>query len=388
MAGRSLGLIAGIAALTAVALPTARAQTVTVTGAQRTTALASHLRSTSTGTLHLKGTLGSTVGLTMTGAFSVGHTTNLSWDLPAVTSVHVAGYWQTVERISYAFNIAPDSSQDVVINGAPVHRVAWKAPPANTALQVSEYLQIQVRSKVGHFHSKAHFPLKSVPGYASPFLATTPATQLPASAQKLVSKLAHGKHSERRVVVAITNWVASHTRYAYTSLNSAAEVLTRHAGTCEGYTNLTIAMLRSLGIPAQASYGWVTATPIELRDGRGRETIQWSRPGSGTELHAWLNVYFPRSGWVPFDPQLEKFFIDPRHILIKTAVDASNMTMGAWSADGGNGSVTGRNLSNGYPLIVPGTGQGSSTTVHTIDSFRASVGSMVNDVSRVVLFSR
>jgi hypothetical protein len=386
MAGRSFGLIAGITALTAVALPTAHAQTVS--GAQRATALASHLRSTSTGTLHLKGALKSTVGMSMTGAFSVGHTTNLSWDLPAVTSVHVAGYSQKVQKVSYGFNLAPDAAEDIVVNGAPVHRVTWKAPPANTVIQVSEYLQVQVRSKVGHFHSRAHFPLKTVPAYASPFLNSTPATQLPAAAQKLVTKLAHGKKSERRVVAAVTNWVASHTRYAYTTQNSATEVLASHSGTCEGYTNLTIAMLRSLGIPAQASYGWVTATPIQLRDGRGRETIQWSRPGSGTELHAWMNVYFPRSGWVPFDPQLEKFFIDPRHIVIKTAADASNMTMGAWAADGGNGSVTGRNLSNGYPLIVPGTGQGSSTTIHTSDSFRASVGSMVNDVSRVVLFSR
>ena len=386
MAGRSFGLIAGVVALTAVALPTAHAQTIT--GGQRATALASHLRSLSTGTLHLRGTLGSTVGMTMTGAFSVGHTANLSWDLPALASSHVAGFAQKVQKVTYAFNIAPDSAQDVVVNGASVHRVTWKAPPSDTVIQVSEYLQVQVSSKVGHFHSRARFPLKAVPAYAAPFLSTSAATQLPGTAQRLVTRLAHGKKSERRVVAAVTNWVASHTRYAYTSQNSAAQVLARHTGTCEGYTNLAIAMLRALGIPAQASYGWVTATPIELRDGSGRETIQWSRPGSGTELHAWLNVYFPRSGWVPFDPQLEKFFVDPRHIVIKTAMDASNMTMGAWAADGLGVSVTGHNLSNGYPLIVPGAGSGSTTTIHTVDSFRASVGSMVNDVSRVVLFSR
>jgi hypothetical protein len=385
MVGRSFAAVAAIATLTAVSLPTAHAQTVR--GGQEVTALASHVKSTSAGTLHLKGSLSSTVDMTMTGAFSVGQAHNLSWDLPAVVTTQVNGYTQQINAVSYTFSINPDSQQDLVVNGAPIHRVTWNNPPANTTITVTEHVNTTITSALDKFSSTAAFPLTSLSGDATNWLAATPATTLPAAALAEVKSLAAGKTTEKTVVTAVMNYVASTMSYSFTDHNSATDAFTNHTGTCEAYANLAIAMLHELGIPAQAAFGWVSAQPITLTGKHGTDTIQWSRPGTSGELHVWMNVYFPGTGWVSFDPQMEKFFVDPRHITYLVAKDASNLSAGSFSATvTGNASPTGANLSDGSFEEVPGVS--GTVTLGTTDAFTVSLGSMTSDVHNTVLFSR
>jgi Transglutaminase-like superfamily len=386
MIGRSLGFLAGALALTAVGFPTHARM---VGGALPVSAQVAHMRVSSSGTVHLQGGLHSAVNMTMTGAFSVGHVANLSWDLPSVRSMSTAGYDEQVAKLRYHFSVAPDSSQDLTVNGAPIHRVTWNAPPANTVIRVTEHLKVRVTSGLATFHNAASYPVTGVTGDAARFLSPTSATRLPTAARSVTRSLARGKRSERAVVEAVMNWVASHTQYGSPSSNSASAVFAQHTGTCAGYTNLAIAMLRSLNIPAQSVYGWAVSTPIQIRTRYGDQTIQWSQPGTSGELHAWLNVYFPGAGWVPFDPQLEKFFVDPRHVAFLTSPDASDVTMGQWSGYPlDNASATGHNLSNGYIAIIPGSGDGGKVTVHTADSFQVHIGHEISDVSRVTLYSR
>ena len=64
-------------------------------------------------------------------------------------------------------------------------------------------------------------------------------------------------------------------------------------GVCEHFVSAMVVMLRSLGIPARlvAGFGSGTYNPFtnyyEVR---------------ANNAHAWVEVYFPRYGWVPFDP--------------------------------------------------------------------------------------
>jgi transglutaminase-like putative cysteine protease len=385
MVGRSFGIIGAAAALAAVALPTAHAQSRT--GAQTVRAMASHVKASNSGTFHLKGTMSSGISMTMTGELSVGRATQFTWDLPAVVTTQLNGFSQQVSQMSYTFSVAPDASQDLVINGAPIHRVTWNNPPANTVIQVTEHVQAQITSALGSFSSSAAYPVSTVTGDAATYLPVTPDTTLPAAAQTIATSLASGKTSEQAVVEAVVNWVASHTHYSLTQNNTAATVYATHTGTCEGYTNLDLAMLRFLGIPAQAAMGWVSAQPITMTNSHGKQTIQWSVPGTPGEFHAWMNVYFPDGGWVSFDPQLEKFFIDPRHIAFMVSKDATNITMGNWAASYANGnSPTGPTLSNGDVEIIPT--QGGQVTLTTTDSFKTMIGLVTGDVNHMLLFSR
>jgi transglutaminase-like putative cysteine protease len=62
-------------------------------------------------------------------------------------------------------------------------------------------------------------------------------------------------------------------------------------GYCEQFAGTMAVMVRALGIPARVAVGF---TPGSFREGRWRVTT--------LEAHAWPEVWFPRVGWVAFEP--------------------------------------------------------------------------------------
>jgi len=64
------------------------------------------------------------------------------------------------------------------------------------------------------------------------------------------------------------------------------------AGYCTYYATTMVTMLRTQGIPARLTVGY---TPGEQVDD-DQYVIR------GLDSHAWVEVYFPGEGWVPFDP--------------------------------------------------------------------------------------
>jgi hypothetical protein len=97
----------------------------------------------------------------------------------------------------------------------------------------------------------------------------------------------------------------------------------------------------------------------------------------------------PDAGWVPVDPQREKFFVDSHHFAFFSSIDAGRPATGAWSADYyGDASPTGAALPNGDVEIVPGDDISSTVTVHAADSVHATLRGFKHDVQGVLLFSR
>ncbi|HNB52645.1 MAG TPA: transglutaminaseTgpA domain-containing protein [Anaerolineales bacterium] len=64
-------------------------------------------------------------------------------------------------------------------------------------------------------------------------------------------------------------------------------------GVCEQYASALVIMLRTLGIPARLVAGFGSGTYNQIT---GYYEVRAS------DAHAWVEVYFPGSGWVPFDP--------------------------------------------------------------------------------------
>ena len=92
---------------------------------------------------------------------------------------------------------------------------------------------------------------------------------------------------------------------------------------------------------------------------------------------------------MPFDPQREKYFVDPRHIAFLTSSDAGALHLDAWSARSYKGvSPTGHPLSTGAVSIAPADGIGSKVTVQSRDDFHLALRSVQRDVSNVLLLSR
>lgn len=67
----------------------------------------------------------------------------------------------------------------------------------------------------------------------------------------------------------------------------------RQTGYCEHYATAMVIMLRTLGIPARLVTGFL---PGEWNDFGHYYTVRQR------DAHAWVEVYFPRSGWITFDP--------------------------------------------------------------------------------------
>jgi len=70
-------------------------------------------------------------------------------------------------------------------------------------------------------------------------------------------------------------------------------LFTRKTGYCEHYATAMVVLLRTLGIPARLVTGFL---PGVWNDFGNYYTIRQQ------DAHAWVEVYFPRSGWVTFDP--------------------------------------------------------------------------------------
>ena len=126
--------------------------------------------------------------------------------------------------------------------------------------------------------------------------------QLPELSPK-VGALAQQVTAEARTpyerIVAIEGHLRSAYRYSLdvgttVPVNPVEEFLfARKTGYCEHYATAMVMMVRALGIPARLVTGFL---PGEW-NGFGRYYTIRQR-----DAHAWVEVYFPRSGWVTFDP--------------------------------------------------------------------------------------
>lgn len=70
-------------------------------------------------------------------------------------------------------------------------------------------------------------------------------------------------------------------------------IFSRKTGYCEHFATAMVLMLRAIGIPSRLVTGYVPE--------------EWNRYGNyytvrQSDAHAWVEVYFPRSGWITFDP--------------------------------------------------------------------------------------
>lgn len=145
----------------------------------------------------------------------------------------------------------------------------------------------------------------------APFLQLP--TSLPARVRALASEVAGGGVTSRYDrVKAVEQYLES--TYRYSKTDSAVPpagadfvddfLFEQKSGYCVHFSTAMVVLLRSEGIPARWVKGFAPGTPV-----RG-EGVSGSSIESGTLLyevkssdaHAWVEVYFPGAGWVPFDP--------------------------------------------------------------------------------------
>ncbi len=115
----------------------------------------------------------------------------------------------------------------------------------------------------------------------------------------LVYRLSHGVESELAVVRRVEDYLLREGRYHYTTdvgkpgLEPLMEFLFHtHRGYCQHFAGAAGLLLRVAGVPTRVVVGFATGEQI------GKDS--WAVRDE--DAHAWIQVYFPGVGWVPFNP--------------------------------------------------------------------------------------
>lgn len=93
------------------------------------------------------------------------------------------------------------------------------------------------------------------------------------------------------------------------NIQSASSVLSSRYGKCDEMTALFVSLVRSLGIPARFITGYAYSNSKLFDEDWGG--------------HTWAEVFFPGSGWAPFDVSYGQFgYVDAGHIQLSVTHDA------------------------------------------------------------------
>ncbi len=183
---------------------------------------------------------------------------------------------------------------------------------------------VKTSSRRAEIKEKTSFPIAAIPGPAGFFLG--PSELVDSDDPRIIglaSQIVEGEDDLFVVETKLAEWVKSNIEYNITTATESASqkatwVLSNRKGVCDEITNLFIALNRALGIPARFISG-ISYTNSELF------AEKWGP-------HGWAEVYFPGTGWVPFDVTYGEFgYVDATHIVAGISKDAKEMsTQLAW----------------------------------------------------------
>lgn len=122
--------------------------------------------------------------------------------------------------------------------------------------------------------------------------------ELPARIRALADSLVDNQPTRYDSVLAVQRWLRSEFRYTLELPATAREatldyfLFNRRAGHCEYFSTALAVLLRSVGIPARNVNGFLGG--------------EWNEFGNfltvtQNQAHSWVEVWFPRYGWVTFD---------------------------------------------------------------------------------------
>ncbi|MBS1678004.1 MAG: transglutaminase domain-containing protein [Actinobacteria bacterium] len=116
---------------------------------------------------------------------------------------------------------------------------------------------------------------------------------------RLSYRLSQGVDTELAMVRRVENYLLGGGRYHYTTAVGTPGVeplmeflFHTHQGYCQHFAGAAALLLRVAGVPTRVVVGFATGEQI------GHDT--WAVRDE--DAHAWIEVYFPSVGWVPFNP--------------------------------------------------------------------------------------
>ncbi|HSB34183.1 MAG TPA: transglutaminase-like domain-containing protein, partial [Nitrospirota bacterium] len=130
---------------------------------------------------------------------------------------------------------------------------------------------------------------------------------------RLAGDITRGSRYAHEAANDVLSWVADNLTFdaSVTVPADALSALRYKRAYCVGYSNLTVALLRAAGIPARVAHGYL---PPGYEWGFSKE--YWGVKVNDGGFHAYLEIYYPDTGWVFSDAEHAHNFVDPFHIIL------------------------------------------------------------------------
>jgi hypothetical protein len=241
----------------------------------------------------------------------------LSFVVPA--SFTSPTYTQKISDVDFSF--APDPlkrTEKIDRRGNKIVEVFWQNPsmPIQTSVRFQAHNNVSLKS----LKSFTPFPMPHQGHLDADYLrSTTLVAAEDADISLKARQLTRSATTLFDAVQQILTWLVDHMHYVVNPTDySATHAFQSGSGNCQNYSHLAAAMLRSVGIPVRIVNGITLAEPYDVDLG---DTILTSRMALGR--HAWIEIYFPDLGWVPFDPAGTELFVSNRFVRIEIGVDNS-----------------------------------------------------------------
>lgn len=149
----------------------------------------------------------------------------------------------------------------------------------------------------------------------------------------LADRITAGVDSPYRQAEAIEAWLEANKEYSLDAPNTQGDlvnefVLRGDVGYCTYYASAMAVMLRSQDVPARFVVGFT----------EGQRVSEDEYVVRGVDSHAWVEVYVPDRGWVPFDPtpsgertSAEQSRVEQARSEGVEGVDAAGSENGTWT---------------------------------------------------------
>lgn len=185
-------------------------------------------------------------------------------------------------------------------------------------VNLDEYSKrVQVTSKMGPLRTRVLFPISSraLPASVAQYLLPERDRQSDnASIKHLATSITQGSRYAHEAANAVLSWLADNLTFdtSITVPNDAVSALKYKKAYCVGYSNLAVALLRAAGIPARVAHGYL---PPGYEWGFSKD--YWGVKVNDGGFHAYLEIYYPDTGWVFSDAEHSHHFVDPFHIILR-----------------------------------------------------------------------
>jgi transglutaminase-like putative cysteine protease len=274
-------------------------------------------------TLILEGNLDGTIAMRQSMEFSVNKGTVSSFSfkfaLPATYTTRTVS--QGVNGLG--ITLSPEAHSSVIETdrfGNKFQRVSWNT--VNQDIRVTLNYTTTIQSQLSALESQTPFPVGNLATKESLYLQHTEMVQGSSEIKSLARQLTSTAKNEYEAVSAIINWVTDNIKYSFNPPQyDASYTLSTKSGNCQNFAHLSIALLRSAGIPARIVGGITLKESWKVPIDAKNSIVQSMGQGG----HAWLEVYFPDLGWLPYDPQQSRQFTSSRHIKQTHGLDSRDI---------------------------------------------------------------